>query len=142
MTKASGSSMDDSIFISGRERADSAQGIRLMNILFGDLNRDHQLLHEAILVGTPHWAGGIVKRLLSYSIPSSKEWSLFLLGGSFLPNWLVNISTTLRQKLRAFAHYSSEIPLYSHPRSFDAVENQAKFWGSSVGFEYAEPFTC
>ncbi len=107
---------------------------------FGDINRDHQLLHEATLVATRPKPGGIVKRVLSYSVPSSTEWAPFLSDRSFLPNWFVDISTTLRQKLRALTHYSSEIPPYPHPRSLEAVENQAKFWGSSVGFEYAEPF--
>ena len=107
---------------------------------FGDINRDHQLLHEATLVATRPKPGGIVKRVLSYSVPSSTEWAPFLPRGIFLPNWFVDISTTLRQKLRALAHYSSEIPPSPHPRSLEAVENQAKFWGSSVGFEYAETF--
>jgi len=107
---------------------------------FGDINRDHQLLHEATLVATRPKPGGIVKQVLCYSVPSSSEWAPFLPGRSFLPNWFVDISPTLKQKLRALAHYSSEIPPYPHPRSLAAVENQAKYWGSSVGFEYAEPF--
>ncbi len=107
---------------------------------FGDINRDHQLLHQATLVATRPKPGGIVRQVLSYSVPSSTEWSPFLPSGSFLPNWFVDISPTLQQKLRALAHYSSEIPPYPHPRSLEAVETQAKFWGSSVGFEYAEPF--
>ncbi len=107
---------------------------------FGDINRDHQLLHEATLVAARPKPGGIVKRILSYSVPSSTEWTPFLSGSTFLPNWFVDISSTLPQKLRAVAHYSSEIPPYPHPRSLEAIENQAKFWGSSVGFAYAEPF--
>ncbi len=106
----------------------------------GDINRDHQLLHEATLVATRPKPGGIVKRVLCYSVPSSTEWAPFLPGHSFLPNWFVDISSTLRQKLRALAHYSSETPPYPHPRSLEAIENQAKFWGSTVGFECAEPF--
>ena len=106
----------------------------------GDINRDHQLLHEATLVATRPKPGGIVRRVLSYSVPSSTEWAPFFPGRSFVPNWFVDIAATLPQKIRALAHYSSETPPYPHPRSLEAVENQAKFWGSSVGFEYAEPF--
>jgi LmbE family N-acetylglucosaminyl deacetylase len=107
---------------------------------FGDINRDHQVLHEATLVATRPKPGGIVKQVLCYSVPSSSEWAPFRSSSSFLPNWFVDISPTIRQKLRALAHYSSEIPPYPHPRSLEAVENQAKYWGSSVGLEYAEPF--
>ena len=106
----------------------------------GDINRDHQLLAEATLVATRPKPGGIVKQVFCYSVPSSTEWAPFLPGRSFLPNWFVDISSTLEQKLRALAHYSSETPPYPHPRSLEAVDNQAKYWGSSVGFEYAEPF--
>ncbi len=107
---------------------------------FGDINRDHQLLHEATLVATRPKPGGIVKQVLCYSVPSSSEWAPFRVAHAFLPNWFVDISSTLSQKLRALAHYSSETPPYPHPRSLEAIEAQAKYWGSSVGFEYAEPF--
>jgi len=106
----------------------------------GDINRDHQILHEATLVAARPKPGGIVKQVLCYSVPSSTEWAPFRSTSSFLPNWFVDVSLTLKQKLRALAHYSSEIPPFPHPRSLEAVENQAKYWGSSVGLEYAEPF--
>ena len=107
---------------------------------FGDINRDHQLLHEATLVATRPKPGGIVNRVLTYSVPSSTEWAPFQPKGAFLPNWFVDITSTLPNKLKALSHYSSETPPYPHPRSLDAVENQAKYWGSGVGLDYAEPF--
>lgn len=107
---------------------------------FGDINRDHQLLHDATLVAVRPKPGGCVKQVLCYSVPSSTEWTPFLSDKAFLPNWFVDISTTIKKKLRALAHYSSELPPYPHPRSLEAVENQAKYWGNSVGFNYAEPF--
>ena len=107
---------------------------------FGDMNRDHQVLHEATLVACRPKPGGIVKRVLTYVVPSSTDWAPYSSERAFLPNWFVDISETIEQKLRALAHYSSEIEPYPHPRSLEAVRSQAKFWGSGVGVEYAEPF--
>jgi len=107
---------------------------------YGDINRDHQVLHQATLVAVRPKPGGTVKCVLSYTVPSSTDWAPFSSGCAFMPNWFVDISSTIEQKLRALAHYSSEVPPYPHPRSLEAIENQAKFWGSSMGFCYAEPF--
>jgi LmbE family N-acetylglucosaminyl deacetylase len=107
---------------------------------FGDTNRDHQVLHDATLVAARPKPGGTVKRILSYNVPSSTDWAPTLPTRAFLPNWFVDISTTLKQKLRALAHYTSETPPYPHPRSLEAIENQARFWGSGVGVDHAEPF--
>ncbi|MEX2492804.1 MAG: PIG-L deacetylase family protein [Nitrospirales bacterium] len=107
---------------------------------FGDINRDHQVLNEVTLVATRPKPGNKVLRVLSYMVPSSTDWAPYTFDRAFLPNWFVDISDTIDEKLRAVSHYSSEIPPYPHPRSLEAIRNQAKFWGSSIGFEYAEPF--
>ncbi len=107
---------------------------------FGDINRDHQVLNEVTLVATRPKPGNKVLRVLSYMVPSSTDWAPCTFDRAFLPNWFVDISDTIDEKLRAVSHYSSEIPPYPHPRSLEAIRNQAKFWGSSIGFEYAEPF--
>ena len=106
----------------------------------GDINRDHQVLNEATLVATRPKPGGVVSRVLSYMVPSSTDWAPFTASRIFSPNWFVDISETIEVKLKAISHYSSEVPPYPHPRSLEAIRNQAKFWGSSIGFEYAEPF--
>jgi len=106
----------------------------------GDINRDHQVLNEATLVAARPKPGGSVLRVLSYMVPSSTDWAPFTASRSFLPNWFVDISETIDVKLTAISHYSSEVPPYPHPRSLEAIRNQAKYWGSSIGFEYAEPF--
>jgi len=107
---------------------------------FGDMNRDHQVLSEVTFVATRPKPGGRVFRVLSYMVPSSTDWAPFTLGRAFLPNWFVDISESIDVKLRAVSHYSSELLPYPHPRSLEAIRNQAKFWGSSIGFDYAEPF--
>lgn len=107
---------------------------------FGDMNRDHQVLHEATLVACRPKPGGTIRSVLTYVVPSSTDWAPSRAGREFLPNWFVNISDTLDKKIKALAHYASEVPPYPHPRSLEAIEAQAKFWGSGIGLGYAEPF--
>ena len=104
------------------------------------MNRDHQVLHECTLVACRPKPGAFVKRVLAYSVPSSSDWAPQIPGRSFVPNWFVDISATLARKLTALDHYQSETPSFPHPRSLRAIETQARFWGSCVGVEAAEPF--
>jgi N-acetylglucosamine malate deacetylase 1 len=106
----------------------------------GDMNRDHQVLHECAMVACRPKPGAFVTRVLVYSVPSSSDWAPQIPGRSFVPNWFVDISATLTRKLAALEHYKSETPPFPHPRSLRAIETQARFWGSSVGVEAAEPF--
>jgi N-acetylglucosamine malate deacetylase 1 len=106
----------------------------------GDINRDHQVLNEVTLVATRPKPGGMVSRVLSYYVPSSTDWAPYTAERAFFPTWFIDISDTIEDKLRAVAHYSSETPPYPHPRSLEAIRSQARFWGSSLGLEYVEPF--
>jgi len=106
----------------------------------GDMNRDHQILHECTMVACRPKPGAFVKRVLAYTVPSSSDWAPQAVGRNFVPNWYVDISATLSRKLAALEHYKSETPAFPHPRSLRAIETQARFWGSGVGVEAAEPF--
>jgi len=106
----------------------------------GDLNRDHQILSEATMVASRPKPGQVVKRLLAFQVPSSTDWAPQVVGRAFTPNWFVDITETIEQKLEAMACYKSETPLYPHPRSLEALRAQARYWGQSVGFKYAEAF--
>jgi N-acetylglucosamine malate deacetylase 1 len=107
---------------------------------FGDVNRDHQTLHDATMVATRPKPGAQVRRVLAFSAPSSTEWAPQTMQRVFAPNWFVDITPTIKKKIQALACYQSETPAYPHPRSLEAIENHAKFYGCAVGFAYAEPF--
>ena len=107
----------------------------------GDINKDHRALHHATMVATRPGPKSNVKRVFTYCVPSSTDWAPFNAENCFFPNWFVDISATIEIKLDAVSQYQSETPPYPHPRSIDAIRNHARYWGSSVGFEHAEPFT-
>lgn len=105
-----------------------------------DVNRDHRLVLEALTVAARPYAAPWVRRFACFETPSSTEW-----GGpaglpAFDPNLFVEITRTLEEKIEAFSKYESEVRPHPHPRSLDALRTRARYWGSQVGFEAAEPF--
>jgi LmbE family N-acetylglucosaminyl deacetylase len=106
----------------------------------GDINRDHRVLTEALLVAARPWSAPWVREILMFETPSSTEWSVPELAPPFQPNTFVDISSVLTKKLEAFACYTAELREYPHPRSLRALEERARYWGSLMNMPAAEPF--
>ena len=104
-----------------------------------DVNRDHRVIFDSVAVATRPTPDQMVRRVLTYAPTSSTEWTPAPVSW-FVPNWFMDVSTTLERKLAAFAHYETERRDYPHPRSERAVRAAAEFYGASCGCEYAEPF--
>ena len=106
----------------------------------GDINRDHRVLAEAVMVAARPYAAPFVREILMYETPSSTEWGLPQLSSTFVPNVFVDITKFLETKLRAFSCYSAEVCPEPHPRSLSALRARAQYWGSLVNRQAAEPF--
>lgn len=106
----------------------------------GDINRDHRVLAEAVMVAARPYAAPFVREILMYETPSSTEWGLPQLSSAFVPNVFVDITNFLETKLRAFSCYSAEVCAEPHPRSLSALRARAQYWGSLVNRQAAEPF--
>ncbi len=106
----------------------------------GDVNIDHQRIHEAVVTACRPQRGHPVKTLLCFEVPSSTEWQLPGSAPVFAPNWFVDISDTLERKLAALDAYAAELRAWPHPRSRQAVEHLARWRGATVGVDAAEAF--
>ena len=106
----------------------------------GDINRDHRVLAEAVMVAARPYAAPFLQEILMYETPSSTEWGLPQLSSAFVPNVYVDITQYLDTKLRAFSCYSAEVCAEPHPRSLSALRARARYWGSLVNRQAAEPF--
>lgn len=106
----------------------------------GDVNIDHRRLHEAVATACRPQQGHPVKTLLCFEVPSSTEWQLPGSAPAFMPNWFVDISTTLDRKLAALEAYADELRAWPHPRSRQGVEHLAHWRGATVGVDAAEAF--
>ena len=100
-----------------------------------DLNRDHQIVREAVLVATRPQSG--VKRVLACEIPSSTE----VMGG-FDPNvFEVLTERHLYLKCKALQEYGPEARPFPHGRSTEALSSLAMWRGVACGEGLAEAFT-
>lgn len=105
----------------------------------GDLNIDHSLTHRAVLTACRPVPGSTIKKLVSFEVPSSTEWSSPH-SEPFMPNYFIDISQQLDIKLKALNVYTDEIKNYPHPRSRQQLKYLAHLRGGSVGVEAAEAF--
>jgi LmbE family N-acetylglucosaminyl deacetylase len=104
-----------------------------------DVNLDHRSVFDSVNVATRPTPDQTVRRLLTFGPASSFEWTAPGLNW-FIPNWFVDIETTMDLKLNAFALYETERREYPHPRSARALKAQAEFFGSNAGCVFAEAF--
>ena len=105
-----------------------------------DLNIDHQKINQATLAATRPQKNQIVKKLFFYEVPSSSEWNFNKNKKQFNPNWFVDISSSLKNKIKALKVYRSEMKKYPHPRSYKAIEALSRWRGSTAGYKAAEAF--
>ncbi|MEM7287723.1 MAG: PIG-L deacetylase family protein [Actinomycetota bacterium] len=102
----------------------------------GDINRDHQLLFEALLVATRPNRDHI-ETVLAFDTASSTEWGY---PRTFVPDTWVDIASTLETKLDAMAQYERELRDFPHPRSLRGLRSKAEAWGTQACMEAAEVF--
>jgi LmbE family N-acetylglucosaminyl deacetylase len=102
----------------------------------GDVNRDHKILFEAVLVATRP-TENYIEAVYAFDTASSTEWAY---PRSFVPDTWVDVSLTLNAKLEAMACYDSEVREYPHPRSLKALEHKARAFGNQVCMDAAEVF--
>jgi LmbE family N-acetylglucosaminyl deacetylase len=102
----------------------------------GDVNRDHHILFQAILVATRP-TQECIEAVYAFDAASSTEWAF---PRTFIPDTWIDIAATLDVKLRAMGCYESELRPYPHPRSLQALEHRARAYGNQVCIDAAEVF--
>lgn len=107
----------------------------------GDVNVDHKVTHEAVITACRSLPGSSVKTILFFETLSSTEWQIMTSDKIFYPNWYEDISNVFEKKIEALRCYASEMRPYPHPRSYENVENLAKYRGMIIGTDLAEAFS-
>jgi LmbE family N-acetylglucosaminyl deacetylase len=108
---------------------------------FGDLNSDHTLTHEIVMTACRPTEGYCVKKIFAFETPSSTAWASQIMAAPFHPNCFVDISSYLKNKLKALMCYDFEMRPYPHPRSSKAIDALACYHGSNSGLHAAEALT-
>lgn len=106
----------------------------------GDLNIDHQKIHQATVTACRPQTNHPVKTLLFFEVPSSTEWQPPGSAPQFEPNWFEDISGVFDRKMKAVDAYAFELRAWPHPRSRQGIETLARWRGVTVGVQAAEAF--
>lgn len=97
-----------------------------------DLNKDHRLVFDSTLISARPMKSN-VKSIFAYEIPGlTKE--------QFCPNVYENITHEIKNKIKAFQFYESEVMKFPNPRSVKAIESLALLRGVESGLLNAEAF--
>lgn len=107
---------------------------------FGDMQKDHTLTSEAVMVAVRPKGNHIVSKVYSYETLSETEWNIPHTRNAFIPNTFVDISDQIDKKLNAMVCYKSQLGEFPNPRSLEAISSLAKYRGSTCGGKAAEAF--
>ncbi|MEH7076919.1 PIG-L deacetylase family protein [Neobacillus drentensis] len=107
---------------------------------YGDTNRDHQILFQAVLTAARPIPGKNPIEILCFETVSSSEWSQHTNDKEFKPNFFVDITNTFDDKIQSLQFYDVEMRPFPHPRSYEGVTYLAHVRGMTVGVKYAEAF--
>jgi len=106
---------------------------------YPDRHIDHRLVFDSVMVATrPVGVGKDIKIVAAYETLSETHWNAPHIEPNFTPNWVIDISDHISEKLNALECYKSQISEFPGPRSIEAVEALAKFRGTQAGFGYGE----
>jgi LmbE family N-acetylglucosaminyl deacetylase len=105
-----------------------------------DLNIDHRKVHEAVVTATRPLSYDYISKTLFFENLSSTEWALSSAFPKFNPIYFEEISEQIDKKIKAMEVYESEMRIYPHPRSAQAIKSLAQTRGSNIGFLAAEAF--
>ena len=105
-----------------------------------DAHSDHRITFDAIMACTKSFRYPFIKQVLMYECISETEFAPQLPEKVFIPNYFVDISPFLEEKLELMKIYESEVGAHPFPRSLRNIEALATYRGASVGVEYAEAF--
>jgi len=108
---------------------------------FGDLNVDHKMCSEAVVISCRPNENESVKQILMFETLSSTEMAGYEINNAFSPNYFVRIEKQLDRKIKSLSYYKSELHDYPHPRSLESVKINAQLWGTKINSYAVEAFS-
>ena len=103
-----------------------------------DLNIDHQITHQAVMVSCRPLPGTSVSEIYSFEVLSSSGWRGGGTEQSFVPNYFVEVAQVWEHKIAALNCYRGEMRDY--PRSIEGLVALATFRGVNIGHDKVEAF--
>lgn len=107
----------------------------------GDMQIDHQMVVDAVMVAVRPKYEHKVKRVYAYETLSETGWNIPNTVNEFIPTVYEDITATIEDKLEAMKIFNSQLSQFPDARSIGALEALAKFRGATVGVCAAEAFS-
>lgn len=107
---------------------------------FGDMQKDHTITSEAIMVAVRPKQEHVIRYVYSYEALSETEWNIPHAANSFIPNTYIEITDFMSKKIEAMKCYQSQLSDFPNPRSIEAMKALSKYRGSTMGAKAAEAF--
>jgi LmbE family N-acetylglucosaminyl deacetylase len=105
-----------------------------------DAHSDHKYTFDACMANVKSFRAPYIKRVLMYECLSETEFSGTFSDSMFIPNYLVDISNYIDNKIEIMKVYKSELDEHPFPRNIDNIKSLARLRGSTAGVQYAEAF--
>lgn len=105
-----------------------------------DAHSDHRVLSQAVMASTKSFRHPYIKKVLMYECISETEFAPAFPENTFIPNYFVDVTDFLNEKIEIMKIYQSEIGQPPFPRSIENLTALATFRGSSSGCMFAEAF--
>lgn len=107
----------------------------------GDMHVDHAETNQAAMVSLRPLDNPQLKAIYAYETLSETEWNIPNASNVFIPNVWSDITESFDLKIEAMKCFTTQLRLFPHPRSLEAMEALARLRGSTVGVGYAEAFS-
>lgn len=105
-----------------------------------DIHSDHRIVFDATVACTKWFRYPFVKKVLVYETLSETDFAINSDSNQFRPNFFINITGYLEEKIEIMKIYESEMDKHPFPRSILAIQSLAYLRGSSAGYKEAEAF--
>ncbi len=105
-----------------------------------DAHSDHRIIFDATMACTKVFRYPFIRRILMYETISETDFAPALPEKVFIPNYFVDITPFLENKLSIMQIYESELAKPPFPRSLENIRAWAVIRGAMAGFYYAEAF--
>jgi len=105
-----------------------------------DAHSDHRIVFDAVAACTKSFRYPSIKKFIMYETLSETEFAPALLEKQFIPNYFVDISDFMNEKIELLKVYSSELGEHPFPRSTKNIKALATYRGAFAGVKYAEAF--
>ena len=105
-----------------------------------DAHSDHRIVFDAVMSCTKSFRYPYVKKVLMYECLSETEFAPALHEKIFQPNYFVDISNFIENKIEIMKIFDSELAEHPFPRSVKNIKAIATYRGATIGVNYAEAF--